>query len=211
MMVMPANNSKMLVGLLAGKYPGKIGWIMSPNDWKPPHDWLPYVFDNGAFSVWEKGGTWQEEAFYALCERVYGRKHKPLWIAVPDVVADREATLRQWLYYSPRVAVYGCPLAFVVQDGMTPDDIPQNASVVFVGGSTKWKWRNLRSWTGSFPRVHVGRVNTERMLWMAHEAGAESCDGTGWFRGGKERYEGLLNYLEQSTNGREQAKLILSL
>lgn len=30
MMVMPANNAKMLVGYLAGKYEGRIGWLMSP-------------------------------------------------------------------------------------------------------------------------------------------------------------------------------------
>lgn len=54
---------------------------------------------------------------------------------------------------------------------------------------------------GAFPRIHVGRVNTERMLWMAHEAGAESCDGTGWFRGDKAQLAGLMRYLDDSTNG----------
>lgn len=208
-MVMPANNAKMIVGYLAGKYPGRIGWLLSPDGWKEPHDWLPFAFDNGAYPVWEKGHTWDEESFYEHCNRSMGRHHKPRWIAVPDVVADRDGTLRSWFAHSPRVATYGCPLAFVVQDGMTPDDIPPNASVVFVGGTTEWKWRNLNSWTSSFPRVHVGRVNTERMLWMAHESGAESCDGTGWFRGDKKQLNGLLNYLEESTNGKSQMDLNL--
>lgn len=207
MMVMPANNAKMLVGYLAGKFPGRIGWLISPDGFKEPHDWLPYAFDNGAFPIWEKGIEWQEGPFYALCERAYGRKHRPLWIAVPDVVANREATLRSWFLHSTRVAAYGSPLAFVVQDGMTPDDIPPSASVVFVGGTTDWKWKNLRTWTANFPRVHVGRVNTYRMLWMAHEAGAESCDGTGWFRGDKQQLAGLLAYLEQSTFGKPQVEL----
>lgn len=210
MMVMPANNAKMFVGYLAGRFPGRLGWIISPDGWKEPHDWLSYAFDNGAFPVWEKGGDWHEGPFYALCERVFGRKHKPLWIAVPDVVANREATLRSWFLHSPRVATYGSPLAFVVQDGMTPDDIPPNADVVFVGGTTDWKWRNLKTWTGNFPRVHVGRVNTYRMLWMAHEAGAESCDGTGWFRGDKKQLAGLVSYLEQSTCGKQEVELKFS-
>jgi len=140
MMVMPANNAKMLVGYLAGKYPERMGWIMSPTGWKEPHDWLPYVLDNGAFPIWQRGGTWNEADFYAHCDRTDGLEHKPRWIAVPDVVTNREETLRSWFRHSPRVAEYGAPLAFVVQDGMTPDDIPPNADVVFVGGSTEWKW-----------------------------------------------------------------------
>lgn len=207
MMVMPANNAKMLVGYLAGKYQGRMGWLLSPGAWREPHDWLPYAFDNGAYPAWEKKLEWNERDFYAHCDRIKGRTHKPLWIAVPDVVADREGTLRSWFAHSPRVAKYKCPLAFVVQDGMTPDDIPPNASVVFVGGTTDWKWRNLRDWTSNFPRVHVGRVNTERMLWMAHEAGAESCDGTGWFRGDKKQLNGLLKYMDESTNGVPQLNL----
>ena len=31
--------------------------------------------------------------------------------------------------------------------------------------------------------MHVGRVNTERRLWQCARLGAESCDGTGFFRG----------------------------
>jgi hypothetical protein len=61
-------------------------------------------------------------------------------------------------------------------------DVPYNADIVFIGGSTSWKWRTLRTWTGAFPRVHVGRVNSRRLLEMAENCGAESCDGTGWFR-----------------------------
>ncbi len=206
---MPANNSGLIIGWLAGKYAGRIGWIMSPNDWKETHHFMPYALDNGAFPAWDKKQPWDEAAFYKLRDRVKGRTHKPLWIAVPDVVANREATLRSWFLHSPRVAKYGCPLAFVVQDGMTPDDIPPNASVVFVGGTTDWKWQNLLMWTSDFPRVHVGRVNSERMLWMAHEAGAESCDGTGWMRGGLKRIDPLMRYLEESTHGRKQSSLKL--
>lgn len=90
---------------------------------------------------------------------------------------------------------------------MTPHDVPDDAEVVFVGGTTKWKWRNLRTWTDNFPRVHVGRVNSERLLWMAHESGAQSCDGTGWLRGGDDRLCELRRYLTQSTNGDQRPQL----
>jgi len=139
-------------------------------------------------------------------QRIVGHSKKPRWIAVPDVVGNREATLRAWFAHSPRVATFGCPLAFVVQDGMTPDDVPPNASVVFVGGTDKWKMRSLPMFTAAFPRVHVGRINGEKGLWECHEAGAESCDGTGWMRCGEERAMPLMRYLEQSTFGRLQSE-----
>lgn len=201
MIVMPANNSGMLVGYLAGTYPGKIGWLLSADGWREPHDWLPYALDNGAFPAYAKGIEWKEGPFYSLLERTIGRTHKPRWVAVPDVVTNREATLLSWFAHCARVAAYRIPLAFVVQDGMTPDDVPANADVVFVGGSTDWKWRTLRTWTDNFQRVHVGRVNGERGLWLCHDAGVESCDGTGWMRGDKKQLAGLLSYLAHSTNG----------
>lgn len=210
MMVMPSNNAKMVVGYLAGRYPGRIGWLIGADGWKQPHDWLPYAIDNGAYPAFCKGEPWNEHAFYDLLKRTKGQSQKPLWVAVPDVVANRDATLRSWEIHSPRVAVFKTHLAFVVQDGMTPEDVPAEADLVFVGGTTKWKWQTLPLWTASFPRVHVGRVNTERMLWMAHECGAESCDGTGWFRGCKRQLQGLINYLDHSTNGRPQMEFSLS-
>jgi hypothetical protein len=208
MMVMPANNAKMLVGYLAGKYEGRIGWLMSPGGWRNPYPWLPYAFDNGAFTVFSNGLKWDDDVFYDHVQKSVGQTHKPMWVAVPDVVGNREATLANWVTHHQRVREYGVKTAFVVQDGMTPDDLPADADVVFVGGSTNWKWQNLKMWTANHPRVHVGRVNTERLLWMAHEAGAESCDGTGWFRGDKKQLAGLLRYLEDSTKGRKQLELL---
>ena len=201
MMVMPANNTGMTVGYLAGRWPGRIGSIMSPPDgWRTLPEWLPYAIDNGAYPIWKRGGIWDEDAFYQICAKA-AFMHTPLWIAVPDVVADREATLESWRRHHAKVSIFSPTLAFVAQDGMTPDDVPSNADVVFVGGTTDWKWKTLRTWTANFPRVHVGRVNTEKLLWTAHEAGAESCDGTGWFRGDTNQLNGLLHYLEHSSNG----------
>ena len=68
---------------------------------------------------------------------------------------------------------------------MTPDDVPSEASVVFVGGTMEWKLRNLTMWTSAFDRVHVGAINTFKNLLRCQELGVESCDGTGWFRGPK--------------------------
>jgi hypothetical protein len=114
----------------------------------------------------------------------WARMHpnKPLWSLVPDVVADRLATLRNWDRFAPEVEAARFTPAFAVQDGMSPADVPQGAAVVFVGGTTEWKWRTLKTWTSHFPRVHVGRVGEVYRLWQCEDAGAESCDSTSWFR-----------------------------
>jgi hypothetical protein len=134
-------------------------------------------------------------------------------VGVPDVVADRIATIDLWHQWTApiRAILPWVPLAFAVQDGMTKADVPENADIVFVGGTTEWKWRNLREWTDNFPRVHVARVNSERLLWMSDKAGAESCDGTGWMRGGEDRIEELQRYLHQSTGGDQRKQMVMEL
>ena len=206
MMVMPADCSGFMVGWLAATYPGRLGWLLNACCWRqnPRHE-MPWAMDNGAFGAWSQKREWNEAGFYSKALTVW--RPAPRWIAVPDVVTDRTATLANWEKHSPRLE--GKTLAFVVQDGMTAADVPSGASVVFVGGSTEWKWSTARGWCRDFPRVHIGRVNTERLLWMAHECGAESCDGTGWFRGDKNQLAGLVRYLQESTTGKQQQELKL--
>lgn len=193
MMVMPGNDRGAWWGYLAGKYPGRIGSLISPGRWKTPTPFAPYALDNGAFT------GFNEQKFNSLIERAR-RVKPPLWVLVPDCVGSKAETLALWRTWEPRLRQLGWPLAMAMQDGMTPNDfLGEIAEVAFIGGTTAWKWRNLKMWRGL--RFHVGRVNTERHLWQAHEAGAESCDGTGWFRDAHQELPGLINYLEQSTNG----------
>lgn len=208
-MVMPSNNSGIEVGRLCGKFPGRLGWLMSPDGWRQPPQWMPYALDNGAFGAWKNKTEWDEHGFVAHLERAR-RAHYPLWVVVPDVVMDRAATIARWNEWAPRVReiLPNTPLAFAVQDGMEVGDVPKDADVVFIGGSTEWKWKYLRLWTENFPKVHVARVNSERMLWMADEAGAASCDGTGWMRGDRRQLEGLEHYLELST-GRGRSQMVM--
>ena len=199
MIVMPSNNTGFEAGRITGAFPGRIGHLHSVDSPREPKPKMPWALDNGVFGAWQKGREWNEEPLFQYLD-LY-TQWGPSWVVVPDWVADRELTLKRWQEYYPAVSAYGVPLAFVVQDGMSPVDVPGNADIVFVGGSTSWKWKNLKTWTENFPRVHVGRVNTYKLLWMAHEAGAESCDGTGWFRGDSKQLAGLTRYLEESTKG----------
>ena len=201
MIVMPANNRGMVIGWLAGRFPGCIGHLYSPGGLARLYDFIPFALDNGKFPVWAAGKEWDEAAFIGMLDRVVAVGGRPKWVLVPDVVADRDGTLREWDRWCVRMQSYGWPLAFAVQDGMTAEDVPSEASVVFVGGSTDWKRRTLHDWCDAFDRVHVGRINTDKWLWECHEAGAESCDGTGWMRGCERQFAGLVKFLERQAEG----------
>lgn len=200
MIVMPSNNSN--AHKLNAMYPGRLGLLMGPGGWRDPRG-LPYALDNGRFSCWSKGATWDHEAFAALIEKAVACGSEPRWIVVPDVVADAVATFEHWKEWEPKLRPLGWPLALAVQDGMRVETVHRYSSpdVIFVGGSTVWKRNTLWSWCQAFPRVHVGRVNTRKWLWNAHRAGAESCDGTGFFRGSQQQLRGLHQYLRRSHAG----------
>jgi len=199
MIVMPSSNTGFQCGVLFGRYPKRMAHIQNGDIPKEPSMGFPWALDNGVYGAWQRGAAWCEEPFYKYLDKYSA--WKPMWIVVPDSVGDRDRTLQQWENHWHAVSAFGHPLAFAVQDGMTPEDVPKEADVIFVGGSTSWKWRTLKTWTKSFPRVHVGRVNTYKLLWQADFAGAESCDGTGWFRGDRKQLAGLLRYLDESENG----------
>lgn len=168
----------------AGKYPGSVGVLIGPSyGTKVPVDkWMPLVLDNDAFTCWRDEKPWSFEAWMKMIRWVRMTRVQPLWAAVPDVVANREATLENWPKYSPIVKKLGWKTAFCVQDGMTPGDVPDDADVIFVGGSDGWKFPKLSTWTENFPRVHCARVNSPEMIERCEEMGCESVDGTGWFR-----------------------------
>ena len=183
MLLMPSNNSKANVHYWAGKgY--EIGWLLSPRDHAPQEvfPWIPYAIDNSRFAVWSKGAIWNENHFLEYCEFYADQEHKPKWIACPHVVANKKETIKEWFAWVDKLKAFDLPLAFVVQDEMKPEDVPNEADVVFVGGTFTWKWENLRIWTESFKNIHVGRVNTLRHAITCWKLGVTSADGTGWFR-----------------------------
>lgn len=202
MTVLVANNSGGIVHFWAGKFPGQVGWIISPGGWREPRAWLPYSIDNGKYACWENESDWNEDGFFALLDRCNLCKFKPRWITVPDEVADKHTTLDLWAHYEPALRRYGWPLAFVVQDGMTPFDVPKSADLVFIGGTTEWKWRNAALFVAAFPRVHIGRVNNIDKIEFCERLGVESCDGTGFFRDGEGDLRAV--QLEQFFGGRRR-------
>lgn len=112
------------------------------------------------------------------------------WMAVPDVVADAEGTLQSFSYWAPKLIKRGLPIAIVLQDGMTPSQIPwRSIDAVFIGGSTDFKMSGaaFRLVEAAHKRnllVHMGRVNSLRRLHYAWAIGCHTVDGTGysWFK-----------------------------
>lgn len=207
MILMVGDQNSSVIHYWAGKYPNSIGRLLGPKAFhltkiKP---WLPWGLDNDAFQSWNNNVPWNESLWEKVIVRVSKLHHKPLWVLVPDVVADRDATLKNWEKYYPIVKQHGLTASFAAQDGMTTSDIPSDAEVVFIGGTTEWKWRNVATFCSVFPRVHVGRVNTIDRCFLCKDMGAESVDGTGWFRDGTGnwRFQEIENFLK----GEREAEL----
>jgi len=186
MLVMVSNATGIEVGLLAARYPGRIGHLFSPGGQRGPWAELPYALDNGAWPAFKNRRPWNEAEWRALLHWAAMSGLAPLWALVADVVGDREGTLRAWERYESVVRGFGFRRAFALQDGMTFGDVPDDDCMLFLGGGDKWKDANIAPWCARFPgRVHVGRVNYWPRLVASWRAGAVSVDGTGWFRRGR--------------------------
>lgn len=179
------------------------GHLYSPDGYRTPRDRLPFALDNGAYTDFIKGREFNESRFLEMCDRAAEVEWPALWVVVPDAVANRDLTLELWEVWAPRLKHYGWPLAFAVQDGMSKDDVPSDARVIFVGGSTEWKLETLTMWCSSFERVHVARVNTRKRLKLCYDAGAESIDGTGWFHRKEIQLYTMDRYMDDMANGRK--------
>ena len=130
-----------------------------------------------------------------------------LFVTIPDVYADAEATYRRGMTFLPLLAQLGLPLAWVAQDGLRSDLVPWGAiSCLFIGGTVTWKLSaRARSWCEEArargKHVHVGKVNTFKRLLQVSQY-ADSVDGTCIAYGPDANLSGLeswLNGLNQQT------------
>lgn len=205
--VMPTNLRKMATSL-ENIYPGRMALLLSPDGWTSPRS-LPYALDNGRFPVWSSGKKWDERKYFKLLDRAEKTDHPPKWIVVPDSVGNAKETFTEWAKWTEILKDRKWPFALAVQDGMTPEIVRRQCrplpEVIFVGGTTEWKWKTVQIWTREFLRVHVGRVNTGRLLWRCHRLGVESSDGTGWFH--HVQYKQLVRYLSRSSRSLSESNV----
>lgn len=155
-----------------------------------PHriEGFPYGLDNGAWTAHQAGLPLLDvERFEAAVDRL---GYEADWVVCPDVVGDARRTLELATEWLPRLPHRRAQRVLVaVQDGMTPSDLDElvarfrwRVGGIFLGGSTAWKLRHLRTWgrwcQATSRYYHVARVNSAKRIHAAAEAGAHSFDGT---------------------------------
>lgn len=143
------------------------------------------VADNGAWSDFQVGRSFDEDAFERFLSWLSRLARPAEWIVLPDIVAGGLRSLELSSRYLNR-CLSVAPLALIaVQDGMEHADLAplvgRNVGI-FLGGSTEWKLARMADW-GAFCAAkgchyHVARVNTVKRFRMAHAATAHSIDGT---------------------------------
>jgi len=179
-----ANHSGEMFHALHKRY-NRMGWLLGPMAHKITnldlHPEIPVAYDNDAFSAYSNKKAWDELAWVKMMEDIKRRELKAEFVLAPDTVGDPDETLRKFFAYRYLIPKH-CPVFFAAQDGMGVRDIPSTVDGVFIGGSLKYKWRMVSSFTNAFKRVHCGRVNNLSKLLACERLGVESVDGTHWFR-----------------------------
>ena len=140
---------------------------------------MPWALDNGCFKEYDPDGIKRMLIRY---QGVDGCK----FAVLPDVVCDHAGTRLLASAWIGTYQLMGYPIAFVLQNGVTPDSVPWDSiSAVFIGGDTAFKYsdtvrmlvddaKQLEKW------VHMGRVNSNRRIKYAQSIGCDSFDGSGF-------------------------------
>ena len=149
----------------------------------------PVAFDNDNFGAHLRGATnwWEEQGerlWLRMLDKILG-SCDPLFVLLPDVVANWGATLERAHRYQGEVKTRDLPIAVALQDGCDLEDVLALApDYVFVGGTTRWKWTQLPAIVKFAARhnikVHVGRTGGRNRIRECLRLGVDSCDSTGF-------------------------------
>lgn len=181
---------------------GRLGCIVTPFQGNVtfPDEW-DVIADNGCFSNRWTADHWfrwlldlPRSIRFAVCPDVFD----------PSGAPCHDATLERWEEWSPRMRRHGFTPAFVCQVGAAPATIPDDAEVIFLGGTTDWKLGPTaadisRTASAAGRWCHMGRVNSKRRLDYARSIGCRSCDGTFLIYGPDKNLPQLLRWLEDTT------------
>lgn len=140
----------------------------------------PWGFDNGAYSDWRAGRTFDADRFRAVLSKVRRHPAPPYMAILPDVVGKAAESLDLSLAWLD--AVPGLPWYLAIQDGMKRHEVEPHMSRVaglFLGGTNKHKatageWCRFAKDHGA--RFHYGRAGTMRKVEHAVEVEADSLD-----------------------------------
>lgn len=163
--------------------------------------------DNGRYICmdWDtmtwKPKRWNLDAFLDLLET---RQTLPgcKFVVAPDVIMNARATTDEFWCWSEFIRNLGYPVAYALQDGVTPSTVPWGAcDAIFIGGSNAMKFSAVvRTIVHHAKRdelwVHWGRGSTPTFLHYARAIGCDSCDSSAFARFTNDRLTPILPELE---------------
>lgn len=163
-----------------------IGQLLSPNGWQKPSRRY-WACDNDVFSNRDDPDWWEcigETNWLRMLDKVTEQMSDPMFVLLPDVVADWSRTIERAWQYLPELMERDLRFAVALQDGCCfREAMAIRPHTVFIGGTTHWKWLNaerITEWAhGRGLWVHIGRVNGPNGFREALRLCADSCDGTG--------------------------------
>lgn len=179
---------------------GRLGCITTPEQGNLvfPDDGWDVIADNGCFGL---GDRWDDRKWFAW---LLNQPRSIRFAVCPDVFDPtgrpcHQETLDRWRQFAPTIERHGFTPAFVCQVGCTPDVVPDDAPVLFLGGTDEWKLGPIASEITARYRserwVHMGRVNSKKRFRSARAMGCHSADGTYLTYGPKKNLPKTLTWL----------------
>ena len=156
----------------------RLGFIITPNSNYVVPDDVSVAADNGCFSA---ANIYSDERYQKFLRRM--PIERTLFATAPDALEDHQATVQRSMPALQWLRAKGFKAAFVAQDGWTEETTPWDEfDVLFVGGSTEFKYRGGRDAVMAAKRrgkkVHMGRCNSLEKLRAAIAIGCDTADGT---------------------------------
>lgn len=162
---------------------------------------MRWCADNGCFN----DKRFSEDRWWKFLEDNAHASEDCVFATAPDVVGDHHATLKRSRLWLEKIRSLGYPVAFVAQDGSTPENMPWGEfDVLFIGGTNDFKLgeaarKVIRAGQERSLWVHVGRVNSKRRYSLFASLGCDSCDGTYLTFGPDINLPKLLSWIEDSS------------
>lgn len=88
----------------------------------------------------QNGTRWSSRAFRQWLTQIKYLPKSLLFLVVPDVPRNAQATLAEWERWEAELRELGVPLAFALQNGMELEQVPCSADYLFIGGTDDWRY-----------------------------------------------------------------------
>lgn len=189
LLLVTTSHPSILTHTLDGEVHPNAGRLVQPRHYssiaKTAAAGIPWAADNDCFQ------SLDAVAYTRMLDTLEPFASTCLFVTVPDVVGDADATLALFAEWAPELERRNLPAALVAQDGLEDrlDDVEwDRIEAVFIGGSTEWKEGEhaaaiAREAASRGKWVHWGRVNTRRRFDLIVATGAASSfDGSKFAR-----------------------------